>query len=66
VATGPKQIIPVRRGMSIGDGFKFGCGMILANVVFTLILAIVLIGAFLAAQSAGLIPNLSGLLTPPA
>ena len=29
------------QGLSVGDGFKFGCGFILAYVVFCIVMAIV-------------------------
>jgi hypothetical protein len=45
---------PLRRAsLSVGDGFKFGCG-------FTVALLIVLLGALLLAAAVALVANLLG------
>ena len=57
----PRPVVPVRRGVSIGDGFRFGCGMLLVLFVALSITIMLTIGGLLIAQSMGVLPDLSGL-----
>jgi uncharacterized membrane protein YeiH len=43
-------------GLSVGDGFKFGCGFLLASFIAWLVMAI--IGGILTAVFGGVISNL--------
>lgn len=60
----PRPVVPVRRGMSVGDGFRFGCGFILSQVVFVLLCIMLTLLTLLILQALGLLPNVSALLPP--
>lgn len=64
----PRPVVPVRRGVSIGDGFRFGCGLFLATFVAILVGIMLVVGGLLIAQSMGVLPNLNelgGITTAP-
>ena len=46
----------MNNGLSVGDGFKFGCGFLLAGFIAWLVMAI--IGGILTAVFGGVIGNL--------
>lgn len=50
--------------MSVGDGFRFGCGFILSQVVFVLLCIMLTLLTLLILQALGLLPNVSALLPP--
>ncbi|MFN8534569.1 MAG: hypothetical protein U0556_13610 [Dehalococcoidia bacterium] len=60
----PRPVIPVRRGVSVGDGFRFGCGFIISQVVFVLLCIMVTLLTLLFLQSMGLLPNVNALVPP--
>ena len=55
----------VSLGLTVGDGFKFGCGFTLALAIATLLLVVIASLVFLAASILGLpIPSGTGTPTP--
>ncbi|MCS6803241.1 MAG: hypothetical protein RMM58_15120 [Chloroflexota bacterium] len=60
----PRPVVPVRRGISVGDGFRFGCGFILAQLVFVLLSIMAVLLALIVLQVLGLLPNLNALVPP--
>jgi hypothetical protein len=60
----PRPVVPVRRGISVGDGFRFGCGFIIAQVVFVLLCIMLTLLTLLILQALGLLPNVNALLPP--
>ena len=50
----PDDIVYTPFALSIGDGFKFGCGLVLAMFVTAMVLALVAAIAFLIASLAGI------------
>ncbi len=51
--------------ISIGDGFRFGCGFILAWLVFYILLAIAFIGLLLVLNLVGIPVSLPPVVPPP-
>ena len=60
----PRPVVPVRRGVSVGDGFRFGCGFILSQMVFVILCIMLVLLTLLVLQALGLLPNLSALVPP--
>ncbi|GIW07110.1 MAG: hypothetical protein KatS3mg060_1915 [Dehalococcoidia bacterium] len=60
----PRPVVPVRRGISVGDGFRFGCGFIISQVVFVLLCIMATLLTLLVLQALGLLPNVSALVPP--